>query len=362
MPFFKQFSRYFVALLFLFFFFLKIVDPIGTGIKMEKYFLIFSENIAGFFEYFVPFGLAFAILIICLEMILGFALLFNYRMKLTAWSLVGLIAVFTVLTFYTAITGAPKDCGCFGDFMKLTPWQSFSKDLVLSVFIGAIFYYKNEFKPVLKLKKGDITLGLLSTITFAFAFYNIFNLPVIDFRPYAIGNDIKELMTNGEDPITHYEFEKDGKKFTDPEAKMEFFKAPYKYIGTVTVKEEVPPSIVDFTLSDVNGEDHTFEILEGKKLLIVVKKAKGITESLGKGLNNIANQAKSQGIEPIIVSSMSYEEFKETTLGLPWKHQFYTLDYDISKAVVRSSIGLLIIENGIITDKKHSKEAHKILD
>ena len=362
MHFFKQFSRYFVALLFLFSGFVKIVDPIGTGIKMEKYFLIFSENIAGFFEYFIPFGLSFAVIIICLEMILGLALLFNYRMKLTAWSLVALIGVFTVLTFYTAITGDPKDCGCFGDFMKLTPWQSFSKDLVLSVFIGGIFYYRNDYKTVLAVKQSDLTIGSLSVMIVLFAFYNIFNLPIIDFRPYAVDSNIKELMTNGEPAVTHYEFEKDGEKFTDPEAKMEFFKAPYKYIGTVTVKDETPPSIVDFMLTDSEGEEHTSEIFEGKKLLIVIKKDKGIDDEISNTLLDITTKAKAQGIESMIVSSISLNEFSKTILGKIWKGKFYTLDSDISKAVIRSNIGLLRIKNGIVVNKKHSKEASKILN
>lgn len=362
MHFFKQFSRYFVALIFLFSGFVKIVDPIGTGIKMEKYFLIFSENITGIFEYLIPLGLSFAIIIICLEMILGFALLFNYRIKLTAWALVILISVFTLLTFYTAITGDPKDCGCFGDFIKLTPWNSFIKDLILSIFIGVIFYHKNDFTPVLNSKQGDFVLGTLSFITITFSFYNIFNLPVIDFRPYAIGSNIKELMNNGEPAITHYEFEKDGKRFTDPEAKMEFFKPPYKYTGTVTVKEEIPPSIVDFMLTDSEGEEHTSEIFEGKKLLIVIKKAKGVDEKISNTLLEIAAKARQEDIDPMIVSSISISEFKKTVLGKSWKGKFYTLDSDISKAVVRSNIGLLLIENGIIINKKHSKEASKIID
>ena len=362
MHFFKTFSRYFIALLFLFSGFVKIVDPIGTGIKMEKYFLIFSTNIAGIFEYFIPLGLSFAVIIICLEMILGFALLFNYRMKLTAWSLVVLIAVFTVLTFYTAITGDPKDCGCFGDFMKLTPWQSFSKDLILSVFIGVIFYYKNDYKTVLATNQSDLTVGSLAVMTVLFAFYNIFNLPIIDFRPYAIDSNIKELMTNGKPAVTHYEFEKDGKKFTDPEAKMEYFKAPYKYIGTVTIEEEKPPSIVDFMLTDSKGEEHTSEILEGKKLLIVIKKDKGIDNEITSTLITISKKAEQQKIESMIISSISLNEFSKTTLGKIWEGKFYTLDSDISKAVVRSNIGLLLIDNGVVVNKKHSKEAYKILD
>lgn len=362
MHFFKELSRYIVALLFLFSGFVKIVDPIGTGIKMEKYFIIFSENIASFFEIFIPLGLPFAVILICLEMILGFALLFNYRMKLTSWLLLVLIIVFTLLTFYTAITGDPKDCGCFGDFVKLTPWQSFSKDLALLIFIGTIFISNNDYKPNISSKKSNLIMTALSIMTVSFAFYNIFNLPVIDFRPYAVGSDIKKLMTNGEPAITHYEFEKDGVKFTDPEAKMEFFKPPYTYIGTVTVKEETPPSIVDFMLTDTEGEDHTSEIFTGKKLLILIKKTKGIDTKISSQLMSVANSAKEQNVTPIVISSISFDEFTKTPLGSTWKDSFYTLDSDISKAVIRSSIGLLLIEDGIVTRKKHTKEAQEILD
>lgn len=362
MHFFKHFSRYFVGLLFLFSGFVKIVDPIGTGIKMEKYFLVFTENISPIFEIFIPYGLPFAIFIICLEVVLGFALLLNYKMKITAYSLLGLIIVFTLLTFYTAITGDPKDCGCFGDFLKLTPWQSFSKDIVLSVFIGIIFIYKNDFNPLLNPIKGDITLTVLTILTTVFAFYNIFNLPVIDFRPYAIGSDLKELMNNGEPAVIHYEFEKEGNRFTNPEAKMEYFKPPFKYIGTVTIKEEKAPSIVGFDLTDSNGINYTEEILTGKKLLILIKKSTSLNQKISDDIEFITDKAKEMQITPVIISSIGLNDFKSTPLGTKWTYSYYTLDTDISKAVIRSDIGLLLIEDGIVKNKKHAKNAKSILE
>ena len=135
MNFLDKIVRWFVGLLFIFSGLVKLNDPMGTAIKMEEYFEVFSSDIWSVFHYFVPYAMHFGLLVVILEVLLGVALLINYRMKLTSWVLLLLIVFFTFLTFYSAYFNKVTDCGCFGDAIPLTPWQSFGKDIVLLIFL-----------------------------------------------------------------------------------------------------------------------------------------------------------------------------------------------------------------------------------
>ena len=126
-----QFSRLFVGILFIISGLIKLNDPVGFSYKLAEY---FSEPVFNM-PFLEPFALAIALFLVILEVILGVLLLIGYKTKFTIWSLLILIVLFTFLTFYSAYFDVVKDCGCFGDALKLTPWQSFTKDVVLLFFI-----------------------------------------------------------------------------------------------------------------------------------------------------------------------------------------------------------------------------------
>ena len=130
-----QFSRLFVGILFIISGLIKLNDPIGFSYKLAEY---FSEPVFNM-PFFVPFSLALALFLVILEVVLGVMLLIGYKTKFTIWSLLILIVLFTFLTFYSAYFNVVKDCGCFGDALKVTPWQSFTKDIVLLFFILILF-------------------------------------------------------------------------------------------------------------------------------------------------------------------------------------------------------------------------------
>src|SRR5690606_37195515 len=112
--------------------------------KLQEY---FSEPVLNM-PFFVPYALAIALFIVILEVVLGVMLLIGYQSKLTIWLLLLLIIKFTFLTFYSAYYDVVKDCGCFGDALHLTPWQSFSKDVILLFFILILFFNKKLIKPL----------------------------------------------------------------------------------------------------------------------------------------------------------------------------------------------------------------------
>src|SRR6185436_18856302 len=149
-----QFSRYFVGALFIFSGLIKLNDPIGTEIKLEEYFEVFAADFGSFFQYFIPWALELGMIMIVLEIALGVAILLFYRMRITAWVLLALMVFFTFLTFYSAYFNKVTDCGCFGDAIKLTPWESFWKDIVLMVFVSHLFWYRKTYQAVLRTMEG----------------------------------------------------------------------------------------------------------------------------------------------------------------------------------------------------------------
>ena len=170
-----QIIRFIVGALFTFSGFVKLVDPKGTQYKLKEYFLVFSNDIASFFEAFTAASLTFAVIFVVLETLLGLVVLINYRMKISAWILLVTIVFFTFLTFYSAVFDKVTDCGCFGDFLHLSPWTSFWKDLVLLILILYLFFrrHKLEKQGTINNRLGDIIAGLLALLIFGFAIYNL---------------------------------------------------------------------------------------------------------------------------------------------------------------------------------------------
>ena len=201
-----QFSRFFVGGLFIFSGLIKLNDPIGTQIKMEEYFEVFAVDFTSLFHYFIPYALEIGLLLIVFEIVLGVAVLFYYKMNFTTISLLVLIVFFTFLTGYSAITNAVTDCGCFGDAIKLTPWESFTKDLVLVVFILHLFWYRKSYRPVLRTVEGHSVIVFTAIASLFLGVYAIRHLPFIDFRAYRIGNNIPAQMIPAEQPHFEYVF------------------------------------------------------------------------------------------------------------------------------------------------------------
>ncbi len=373
----KQFSRFFVAAVFLFSGFVKIVDPIGTSVKLEKYFHVFSNHVLqandiegdqvsaylrgeieigffsefliGTFDLFSTITLPFAVFIIAFEMLLGFALILGYRMKNTAWILLAMILFFTVLTYYTHLTGQPTDCGCFGDFVKLEPRQSFQKDLVLLVFVAIIFRMRNTFNPILPVKINHLTMLWLTIFTFGFAIWTVRHIPLIDFRPYAVGNSLQKESIGIPD-IYHYRFKKGEEIIEVEKALPEHWKPPYEYVEAFIGIKGEEANIIDFTLENEYGNDLKEESYKDKSMYIVVRKSTPLTDELVLKINNLETTALTEGVKTYLLSSISKEDY-DTLLKGKISAVYTTLDTDISKAVVRSHVGILTLEDGTVKGK-----------
>src|SRR5688572_26969882 len=233
-----RFCWIFVGVLFIFSGLIKINDPAGTAIKLEEYFEVFSEDFGSFFLSLKPLSLVLAVILNVLEIVLGVALLMRWHLKTVLNFLLALIIFFTFLTFYSAYFNKVTDCGCFGDAIKLTPWESFSKDIVLVLFILHLFWYRKGYQPVLRSREGHAVVIVTTLLCFYLGIYAIRHLPFIDFRAYKIGNNIPEQMQPPEQPKFEYVFKK---KDTGEEIVSEKYLTDtllYKYLSVRQTNEE----------------------------------------------------------------------------------------------------------------------------
>lgn len=340
-------ARILVAGLFIFSGLIKLNDPVGMAIKLEEYFEVFATDLGSFFHVFVPYALPIAVFIIVLEVLLGVALMLNYKMVQTTILLLLLIMFFTGLTFYSAYFNKVTDCGCFGDAIKLTPWESFFKDAVLLVLSGIIFLNGSMFDPFIKKPiLNGIMAGVL-IVSVATGIYAINNLPFIDFRTYKIGNHIPTLMAPSGELKYEYVMTKDGEehRFTDYPTDES-----YEFKEMVVLNPEVQPKITDYGVWNDEGE-FTMDTFEGNKLFVIVYNSARASKDF-EAINELV-ASLSSNVEVYALTSTDgnvFEPFlQEVGLNIP----YYYADATVLKTIVRSNPGVWLLQEGTVKGKWH---------
>ena len=355
--------RYLVGSIFIFSGLIKINDPVGTQIKLEEYFGVFSTDFTSLFELLVPFALLISIALSTLEIIIGIALLMNYKMRIVLKLLLSLIVFFTFLTFYSAYFNKVTDCGCFGDAIKLTPWESFYKDIILLVFSISIYFLNKNLKNQVGLfyikifddkvfRNGIIIVSTIICLIISFSAINF--LPFIDFRAYKVGNYIPDLMNPSEELKYSYIMEKGGREY-------EFESYPldesFTFKKINLLNPEAQPKITDYSLWNETG-DYTNESFLGNKLFIIIHDVNKMGLK-GKKLQDFISQLKILGsninfwVEPIIITSSdskSYNDFREK-YHIEIKNVYG--DATVLKTIIRSNPGFFLLRNGTVTGKWH---------
>lgn len=344
----REIARYIVGGLFIFSGLIKLNDPTGTAIKLKEYFEVFAQDIAPFFEIFTPAAMFLAVFLSVLEVVLGVAVLIITRMRLTSIILVVLILFFTALTFYSAYFEKVTDCGCFGDAIPLTPWQSFYKDIILVILIGVIFLNYRKYKNFLSSKLQNIIVSITTVVSMFIALFALWYLPFIDFRSYAVGNDIVSLMQPEELAKYEYVMEKGGQTFRLSEYPKA--KEGYTFQRVVVLNpKKSEAKIPDFNVWNDDGEA-TDELLTGSKLIVVIHNVEKISL---KNLKEINQLGSNSGIETWLLTSSPHDVFDafrhENQLAFP----FYFADETVLKAVVRSNPGILLFKDGVVKGKWH---------
>lgn len=351
-----QVSRFLVGGLFIFSGLIKLNDPIGTEIKMEEYFEVFAEKFSPFFNALKPAALEISLILIVLEIVLGVAVLIYYRMTITTWILLVLMVFFTFLTGYSAVTNAVTDCGCFGDAIKLTPEQSFYKDLVLMVFVLHLFWHRKRLLPVLYTRESIAIVAITAVVSFALGIYAIQHLPFIDFRAYKIGNHIPQQMIPPEQPRFEYIFLK---KDDGSEIRSEKYLTDtllYKYLNVEQVNVgKTQAKITDFAVSTPDGEDITQQMFEGNKLLIIIYDAQKASRENATDIKALVDGLEGK-VEAMILTSSAAPDIDafrhENQIAAP----FFFADATVLKTMIRSNPGITLWKDGTVKGMWHHND------
>lgn len=348
-------SRIFTGILFIISGFIKLNDPLGFSYKLEEYFGSDVLNI----EFLIPYALGISVIVVVLEVVLGVFLLIGYKPKFTVWSLLLMIVFFTFLTFYSAYFDKVKDCGCFGDALKLTPWESFTKDLVLLVLILILFVGMKHIKPIFTKLPTTIIAFLSFIVSLWFGYHVLMHLPTIDFRAYAKGKNLQSQMVipdDAEKAVTEYTwtFNVDGeeKEFV---TNGSYPKVDGEYVGVETkmIDEGYVPPIQDFSIES-EDEDLTDYFLEKEKLLMVTmyNVNKGEAEGMAK-LKSFTDEALKKGYTVIGLSSSGAADKAKVKAKYDLNFDIYLCDEKVVKTIVRANPGIIILNKGTVVNKAH---------
>lgn len=357
-----EICRWFVGILFIISGLIKLNDPVGFSFKLEEY---FSQAVLDL-PFLEPYALAIALFVVIFEVLLGVMLIIGFRLKFTLWSLLLMIVFFTFLTFYSAYFNKVTDCGCFGDAIKLTPWESFTKDVILLVLIVFLFLKRELLRPYLNFswRRGIFFVLLVGCIIFANHVLN--HLPVIDFRPYKVGANIEEGMEIPEDaPKAVYDyawtFNINGEERTIvtrgdyPQVDGEF-----KGVETTLVQEGYEPPIHDFTIEQ-QGTDMAAEMLMEPRLVMVIAYDLGKSEmEVFPEIRKLTDMALEKGYRVIGMSASDPATAQSLKEKFNLGFEFYFTDQTTLKTIVRSNPGVLVLRKGTIVQKVHFNDLEEL--
>jgi len=342
--------RIVVGLVFLFSGFVKAIDPLGSAYKFHDYFMAFK---LGFLD---ALSLPLAIVLCMAEFIAGFSVLTGIRQKTGIWIVLLMMLVFTPLTLVLALTNPVTDCGCFGDALHLTNWQTFGKNVVIIALAIYLFITRKQEKTVLKEKTELSIIGLMIVLFVLFNLYNLKYLPVIDFLPYKTGVKIADKMVmpegaSADEYNTTFIYEKEG-------IRKEFDLNNYPADDTTWIfidqkslltKKGYQPPIHDFIITSMSGDDLTQRILsdKGYSVLMVSKKMEEADESRIEAGFELGRFCMANGVGFYVLTASGTDEVKSYDNGL----QFCSADETTLKTMVRSNPGYLLLKDGIILGK-----------
>ncbi|RYU78328.1 BT_3928 family protein [Hymenobacter persicinus] len=331
---------------------IKLNDPVGTALKLEEYFEVFAQDFGKFFLVFKSSARTISIMLSSLEVILGVAVLLRWHLRLTLKVLLALLIFFAFLTFYSAAFNKVTDCGCFGDFIKLTPWASFAKDMfLLGLWLVVFFNFRYLRRVFAHGQLGVMYMTIASAVAIGIGVRALGHLPYFDFLPYKVGNDIGKLMKPSEPMRYKYIMERNGetKEFTEYPTD-----STWKYKQMVSMNPEAAPKITDFRVWNDAG-DYTQELLKGNKLVLIVQGTDKADRDRFLQINQLILSADSskKKITPLILTSSSPSDFDAFRHDVNLSAPFYYADATVLKSMIRSNPGFILLQDGVVKGKFH---------
>jgi uncharacterized membrane protein YphA (DoxX/SURF4 family) len=345
-------SRYIVGIVFVFSGFSKGVDPLGTVYQFEDYMTAYGTQWA------LPLALPITVILCTIEFTIGIALLLNFKMKIIRWALLGIMIFFTILTLVDAIFNMVTDCGCFGEAILLTNWQTFYKNLVLMVFALIIFFTQKYSLSTFSTRTQNIIAVVTMLLFSTFTVYSYNRLPIIDFLGWDVGRDL--VPEDPGKPVTYLIYKN---KLTGETRKMLSGDLPWQDSVWMSQWEFSDTEIDDsqvkkshgLKIQDSTGMDVTdFYIANPGYQFILV--AYDIDKANTKGMDKMVrfcDEATHHDVSFILLTASlpevaeNYREQKRASFEI-----FYADDI-ILKMMTRSNPGLILLHNGIIMDKWH---------
>ncbi len=352
-------SRILFGITFIFSGFVKGIDPWGSSYKFTDYF-----NVIGL-DWLLWAAFPLGVLMAFTEFSIGVAFLFNFKIRFFSWLGLLFMAFFLPLTLWIALKNPVTDCGCFGDALVISNWDTFYKNILLIAF--AIVVFANRNKKVTQSKTNyPLILSLTAGIVyFGVVFYSYNHLPIFDFRPYKIGVNIPDAMSTPDDApkeiyknIFYYKNKKNGeiKKFTEKNYPWkDTLNWEYSDMKWVLIQKGYEPPIHDLQIESADGENLIdFFIYDKNYVFILV--AKNLDESNTKSqkkINTLANWALDNEISFICLTSSDLESAAVYAEENDVPYEFFNCDKITLKTMIRSNPGLLVIKAGTVLAKWH---------
>ena len=357
-------SRTLLGLVFIFSGVVKAIDPLGTVYKIEDYLKAFG----GFFTELLPMAEVAAWALIILELLLGVCMVLNIRTQWTAWVSLLFYLVMTPLTLYIALTNPVSDCGCFGDAVVLTNWQTFWKNVVLIILAIILVACRKHTRQLWSNWMEMVLTVLTIVVAVAFMTWTRLHLPLKDFRPYKVGNHLPTLMEypdDAEPDVYEYSFvyEKDGVEQTFTLDNYPKGDSTWTFVrsNSKLIKKGYEPPIHDFEIINAEGEDLTWDILESEEPVTLVvmydlkkadKQQMAKVETLASNLSPFASSPNfyiltGSGTDDIINFCLEYPALSDCIC---------TCDPVTLKTIVRANPGAIVVQNGIVIDKYNLRD------
>ncbi|MCU0370113.1 MAG: DoxX family membrane protein [Bacteroidales bacterium] len=348
-------SRILVAIVFIFSGFVKGVDPLGTAYRIEDYFVAFGTDWAN------PLSLFLSIFLCTVEFTLGVALLFNFGLRLISLPLLLMMTFFTILTLNDAIYNPVPDCGCFGDALKLTNWETFYKNVVLIILAWIIFFYRKKFRSLFIPRIDHIAITIIFAGFAFFSFYQYRHLPWIDFLGWKTGTDLVPDNPGQAKIYLTYRNKNTGEL-------KEYLSPDYPWNDSAWVADwEFENQRIDdsgvikghsLKIFDTEGNDFTDAYVNNPEYQFLVA-----SYSLGSGsrkgfekIDRLYDDLLREDLSLIVLTGSLDEEIQSFREGLHPEIEFYHADDIELKMMIRANPGLILLKDGIVMGKWHWRD------
>ncbi|MGD9494662.1 MAG: BT_3928 family protein [Bacteroidales bacterium] len=342
-------SRFLLGIVFIYSGFVKAVDPWGSQFKFEDYLIAFGM------EWLMPAALLFSIMLSAAEFLIGFAFLFAIKPKLSVWSAIAFMALFTPITLWLALTDAVPDCGCFGDALILTNWQTFYKNIAIDILLIPVFLYRKKFGHYMSCKLEWVPVLIISAGILFTSFYGMRHLPVVDFLPYKSGLSMKPDSTMKDKYFVSYKDKVTGETKEYPADDFPWDDTTWM-ANNEFVSQRIEPGpkpanlIVAF---DAEGTDVTKDVILNPEFqfLVVSYNMENMTDRAIEKLNSLAAECEKDSIAIAMLTGSEAIVAEKVRHDKQIPVDVYFSD-DISlKMFIRNNPGFVLMKDGSILDR-----------